>query len=150
MWVKVIKTRDGELVPFDVTRIERAIEKAAESIKHKDIAFVEGMAEKIVTHFENTNSESEDNSLMSVEEIQDAVETELMNQKYFDIAKAFILYRANRIKLRAEQKEILEKKIEKHSLKITKTNGKKEAFNIEKVKETYKRVSFGLAKLQIF
>lgn len=146
MWVKVIKTRDGELVPFDVTRIERAIEKAAESIKHKDIKFVEELVEKIVKHFEDTNSEMEDNSIMSVEEIQDAVETELMNQKYFDIAKAFILYRANRKKLRAEEKEKLEKKIEKHSLKITKTNGKKEVFNIEKVKDTYKRVSFGLAR----
>lgn len=83
---------------------------------------------------------------MSVEEIQDAVETELMNQKYFDIAKAFILYRQNRKELRNKQKEKLEKKIEKHSLKIVKTTGKKESFDVEKVKNTYKRVSFGLAR----
>jgi ribonucleoside-diphosphate reductase alpha chain len=83
---------------------------------------------------------------MTIEEIQDAVESELMNQKHFEVAKAFILYRAERIKLRAVEKEKLEKKIEKHSLKIVKTNGKKEAFNIEKVKDTYKRVSFGLAR----
>jgi ribonucleoside-diphosphate reductase alpha chain len=146
MGVKVIKTRDGELIPFDVTRIERAIEKAAESIKIKDVKFVEDIAEAIVTHFEATNSQSEDNSIMTIEEIQDAVEAELMNQKHFEVAKAFILYRADRKKLRQAEKEKLEKKIEKHSLKIVKTNGKKEAFNIEKVKDTYKRVSFGLAR----
>lgn len=57
MGVKVIKTRDGELVPFDVTRIERAIEKAAESIKYTDTKFVEEIGEKIVQHFENISSE---------------------------------------------------------------------------------------------
>lgn len=146
MWVKVIKTRDGELVPFDVTRIERAIEKAAESMKYTDVKFVEEIAGKIVTHFSETNSGIEDNSIMNVEEIQDAVENELMNQKYFEVAKAFILYRSERKKLRQVEKEKLEKKIQKQSLKIVKSNGKKESFDIEKVKNTYKRVSFGLAR----
>jgi anaerobic ribonucleoside-triphosphate reductase len=32
MKIKYIKTREGDLVPFDRTRIERVIEKAAESV----------------------------------------------------------------------------------------------------------------------
>jgi ribonucleoside-diphosphate reductase alpha chain len=87
---------------------------------------------------------------VTIEQIQDAVETELMDKKYFDVAKAFILYREERKKKREKQKEKLEKKIEKNAIKVLKTNGEKEPFEMEKVKDTYKRVSFGLARTCTF
>jgi len=40
----------------------------------------------------------------------------------------------------------LEKKLEKHTLQIVKSTGEKETFDIEKVKNTYKRVSYKLAR----
>lgn len=150
MLVKVIRTRDGELVPFDVTRIERAIEKWAESIWVKDLNFVDEIAENVVANLNEYISNNEDNSIVTIEQIQDAVETELMDKKYFDVAKAFILYREERKKKREKQKEKLEKKIEKNAIKVLKTNGEKEPFEMEKVKDTYKRVSFGLARTCTF
>ena len=147
MLVKVIRTRDGELVPFDVTRIERAMEKAAESMGLKDLGFVDEIAENVVEKLNEYIENNTENSIVTIEQIQDAVEKELMDKKYFDVAKAFIIYRDERKKKRVKQKEKLEKKIEKNSLKIVKTDGKKEPFDVEKVKNTYKRVSFGLARV---
>jgi ribonucleoside-diphosphate reductase alpha chain len=60
--------------------------------------------------------------------------------------KSFIIYRSERKKDREEAQEKVEKKLESQTLKITKTNGKKEVFDMEKVRETYKRVSYKLAR----
>lgn len=46
--IKVIVTREGDLVPFDVSRIERAIEKAAESAKHNDLSFVDEISDTVL------------------------------------------------------------------------------------------------------
>lgn len=70
-----------------------------------------------------------------------------METGHFNIAKEFIIYRNNRSKLREKQREEVEKKIEKNKLKIIKSNGKKESFSKEKIKNTYKRISFGLARM---
>ena len=45
-----------------------------------------------------------------------------------------------------KQREKVEKKLEKQTLKIVKSDGEKENFDIEKVKNTYKRVSYKLAR----
>ncbi|MCP4524267.1 MAG: ribonucleoside-diphosphate reductase subunit alpha [Candidatus Gracilibacteria bacterium] len=146
MTLKVIKTRDGELVPFDISRIERVIEKAAEAQKISDTNFVEEVVSDMVERLEIMVSGKEEQTILSIEDIQDVVEMELMDKKFFDVAKEFILYREERRIKREKDKEKLEKKIEKHSLKIVKTNGKKETYDVEKIKSTYKRVSFGLAR----
>ncbi len=144
MEFQVIKNREGELIPFDITRIERAIEKAAESVGRSDMSFVDELLERVVDELYESIGKDD---ICDVEMIQDAVERELMESGYFDVAKHFILYRNSRAKLREKRKEKLEKKIENKELKILKSNGKKEDFDIEKVKQAYKRVSFGLARV---
>jgi len=69
-----------------------------------------------------------------------------MDSQYKDIAKHYILYRADRARDRRKKREETEKKIEKNTLKIIKANGKKEIFDREKIRETYKRVSYKLAR----
>ncbi|MCH2188871.1 ATP cone domain-containing protein, partial [Candidatus Gracilibacteria bacterium] len=132
------------MIPFDISRIERAIEKAAESVGVIDMSCVDEIVDGVMNRMYSTSTAE---GIYDVESIQDAVEQELMDQGQFAMAKHFILYRNNRTKLRQEKKQKLEKKIEKKELKILKTDGKKEAFDIEKVKETYKRVSYGLARV---
>jgi len=83
---------------------------------------------------------------LTIEEIQDEVEKVLMQEWYFEVGKHFIIYRAERIKKREKQKEKVEKKLEQNKLKIKKSNWEKEEFDILKVKETYKRVSYKLAR----
>ena len=90
------------------------------------------------------NSEGEE--FITVEFIKDMVERELMESGNFDIMKHFIIYRNDRIQERVKQKEKVEKKLESQTLKIVKSNGKKEAFDIEKIRNTYKKVSYKLAR----
>ncbi len=56
---KVILTRNGDLVPFDISRIERAIEKAAESANHNDLSFVDDIASQAVNKLAELMMEAE-------------------------------------------------------------------------------------------
>lgn len=146
MEITVIKTREWDFVPFDRTRIERVIEKAAESVGRSDVSLVDTLTDAIVEKLVDFLVESDGNEFVTIEFIQDLVERELMESWNFDIMKSFIIYRSERKKDREEAQEKVEKKLESQTLKITKTNGKKEVFDMEKVRETYKRVSYKLAR----
>ena len=146
MAIKFIKTRVGDLVPFDRTRIENVIEKAATSVGRIDLSFIEDVTDKILERLEYKLIKKNEKELLGIEEIQDEVEKVLMKEEYFDVAKHFIIYRSKKIEKREKQREKLEKKLEKKTLKIIKSNWEKEDFDILKVKETYKRVSYKLAR----
>ena len=92
-----IKKRDGSIVDFDLKKIERAIEKAFIA-EHKEFTqeIIELLALKTTANF---NSKIKDN-LVSVEEIQDAVEIALVQSGYVDVAKSYILYRKQHESLR--------------------------------------------------
>lgn len=147
MKIKTIQTRNWDFLPFDRTRIERAIEKAAHAINKIDLSFIDRVVdlviEKLIENLNQVNSEY----IVSVEWVQDIVEKQLMNVWEYDVAKAYIIYRNKRIKQREEEKQRLLKKIESNSLKIIKSNWKKELFSIEKIRNTYARVSFWLARI---
>ncbi len=72
----------------------------------------------------------------SVEDVQNAVESVLMEGEYFDVAKHYIIYRYEHTKKRAEKKQEAIKKIEEGGLYIVKKSGKKELFSLEKLKKT--------------
>jgi ribonucleoside-diphosphate reductase alpha chain len=86
-------------------------------------------------------------SFLTVEETQDEVEKVLMSEWYFDVGKHFIIYRSERNRKREKTKEKIEKKLESNKLKIKKSNWKTEDFDIEKIRETYKKVSYKLARI---
>lgn len=144
--LKVIKTRDWDLVNFDRTRIEIVIEKAAESAWEHDINFVENITDKVVENLNKLLIKKDWAEFITIEMIQDEVEKELMESWHYEVSKNFIIYRNERQRQRDRQKEILEKKLESHTFKILKTNWKKEHFDIEKIRKTYKIVSFWLAR----
>ena len=146
MEVKFVKNRDGDLVPFDISRIERAIEKAAQAVKYVDLSFVENITKAVLETVEEMSLVGENEKTFTIEEIQDVIEKELMESGYFDIAKAYIIYRAERTKAREKSKEKAQEKLEKKTLQIIKSDGRKQTFDIEKVKETYKKISYGLAR----
>ena len=83
--MKVIK-RNGQVIDFDLRKIDVAIRKAFES-EHEayDPQVVASVQRELEAH-EATES-------ISVETIQDMVERALMEYKHFAVAKAFILYR---------------------------------------------------------
>lgn len=86
--IKTVVKRNGKEVPFDLARIKTAIKKADSStdainISDRDIDLVTNMA---VEYFE-------DNTKVSVEEIQDAVEDSLIAAGFTQTAKNYIRYR---------------------------------------------------------
>lgn len=146
MSIKYIKNRDWDLVAFDKTRIERAIEKAWESSKILDFSFVEEVAWEVVWELEEMSLKLEA-WFLDIEKIQDIVENKLMELWYFEVAKKYVIYREKRIQEREVLKAQVWEKISQNTFEITKSNWNRELFDIEKVKNTYKRVSFGLARI---
>ncbi len=146
MKIKFIKTRSWDLVAFDRSRIENAIEKAAISRGKIDMSFIENVTDIVVQNLKEILIKKGEIWFLTIEETQDEIEKVLMQEWYFDVGKDFIIYRANRARKREKSKEKVEKKLEKNTLKIQKSNWKSEDFDIEKVKETYKKVNYKLAR----
>ena len=85
-----VKKRDGNVVPFDLTKIENAIEKAFVAVnKVYTNEIIELLALKVTAGF---NDKVIDN-MIHVEDIQDSVEVVLIQAGYVDVSKAYILYR---------------------------------------------------------
>ena len=84
-----MQKRTGQIVDFDLEKIENAIKKAFDSKQVEyDPAIVESVDKLISLTYTNVP--------VSVETIQDYVERALMQFGYYDIAKTFILYREQR------------------------------------------------------
>ena len=99
--LKFIIKRDGTTVPFNPVKITNAINKALREAKE----YRPGAAEKVTEAVERKLllHKSFDNKYVpAVEGVQDLVEMELMLQKLTATAKAYILYRAERTKLREQ------------------------------------------------
>lgn len=92
---KIIK-RDGRKVNFDEKKILQAIEKAFESQGKKDEEKVEKITDEVVQKMEEIYKRR----TPTVEQVQDLIETVLMENDELDVAKAYILYRAERTRIR--------------------------------------------------
>ena len=100
--------RDGSVVPFDANKIARAVEQAMHAAKEFENGAPERISEAIS---KKLLVQKEDGSLTTptVEGVQDLVEAELMLQKFLATAKAYILYREERTKLRYKGVEVPQK-----------------------------------------
>ncbi|MBN1776581.1 MAG: anaerobic ribonucleoside triphosphate reductase [Clostridiales bacterium] len=93
-----ITKRDGRVVPFDPQKIEQAIEKSfMASGSRKGLETARRLAEFVVAAVENDEAIP---SVPTVEQVQDAVERILIEQGFVRSAKAYILYRAERSRVR--------------------------------------------------
>ena len=98
-----IQKRDGRIVTFNIEKIANAIYKAAESMGGSDYDEALEIAGRVCDYIES----SEKNKIPSVEEIQDAVEKILIEEGHASTAKAYILYRANRTRVREMNTKIM-------------------------------------------
>lgn len=94
--IENIRKRDGRLVPFEVDKIAGAIYKAFEASGGKyELKTALEVADTVEKKLEKKHSE-----LPTVELVQDTVEEVLIELGYIRVAKAYILYRANRTRER--------------------------------------------------
>ncbi|MBQ8797763.1 MAG: ribonucleoside triphosphate reductase, partial [Oscillospiraceae bacterium] len=92
-----VMKRDGSTVEFDVSKISAAMVKAFEAVgREYHISIINMLALQVTSDF----SAKVKDGIITVEDIQDSVERVLSAAGYADIAKAYILYRKNREKIR--------------------------------------------------
>ena len=93
---QVVK-RDGSTVEFDVSKISAAMVKAFDALeKNYHPSVINLLALQVCADFETKVQDG----LIAVEDIQDSVEKVLSETGYADVAKAYILYRKQREKVR--------------------------------------------------
>ncbi|MCD6518908.1 MAG: ribonucleoside triphosphate reductase [Anaerolineae bacterium] len=95
--VKLVRKRDGRLVPFDQEKITNAIFKAAQAVGGDDRERAVFVSNSVV---EMIDERYGDWAIPSVEDIQDLVERALIKHGHAKTAKAYILYRDLHNKLR--------------------------------------------------
>ena len=118
--MKVIK-RNGEVVPYDFSKIEKAVTSAFKAVTKEDptsefYSFLDELQVTIGGHFSATD-------ILEVEIIQDIIEHELMSFGYFEVAKAFILYRDKHATMReTETRKLFESIINVEKNDVTRDN----------------------------
>lgn len=121
-----IKKRDGREVPFNVEKIANAIFKAAVASGGNDYDMALGLAYEVA----NTLNQTMKGAIPTVEDVQDIVEKVLIENGHARTAKAYILYRAERTRIR-EMNTRLMKVMEELTFKDAKDNDlKRENANI--------------------
>lgn len=102
--VENVTKRDGTLAPFDSSKIFNAISKAGQNtgeFGEEESWLLTAQVLKVLKH-------KFSESLPSIEQIQDVVEQVLISANYFATAKAYILYRDQRNRLRTDKKVMVD------------------------------------------
>ena len=103
---QVVK-RDGNVTDFNISKISVAITKAFEALnKQYHPSVINMLALQVSADFDSKIK----NGTIAVEDIQDSVESVLVQAGYADVAKAYILYRRQREKLRNMKSTMLDYK----------------------------------------
>ena len=103
---RVVK-RDGKVADFNLSKISGAITKAFDATKKEyNPDIIDLLALKVTADYQ----EKIQNGTVTVEQIQDSVEAVLIKAGYADVAKAYILYRKQREKIRNLKSTVLDYK----------------------------------------
>jgi len=122
-----IRKRDGREVPFNIEKIVNAIFKATRAAGEESYSTALELAERVVEEL----NKSPEKKIPGVEDIQDVVERVLIEAGHAETAKKYILYRAERTRIR-EMNTRLMKVYEELTFKESKDNDlKRENANID-------------------
>jgi len=106
---RFVAKRTGSVEPYDRARIEAAIAKAFNAVHGVvDKERIQRIAADVEVRLSLLLSGRHPNSIPAIEEIQDLVETALIEAKESQVARAYILYRARREAVRDAQKLMLD------------------------------------------
>jgi ribonucleoside-diphosphate reductase alpha chain len=138
--MKIVK-RTGEVVEFDAERIRNAVLKAVEATGAElDAARVDELVDRIVAEIDGRFTEFYPN----VENIQDIVEKHLVRDGRYEIAKAYILYRSERQRVRDEARRRAVEDARLGKLTAVKRDGRTVLFSIKKTEAAIQRAATGL------
>jgi ribonucleoside-diphosphate reductase alpha chain len=135
--VRLIR-RNGNVVPWSETKIEIAVRKAFLTIKANPepaIDIARGVTERI---------RRGDQSFVHIEDVQDMVQEELMRQGHFKAAEHYILYRAQRSRLREEAEANAEDPNQEFMVTVTTEDGQSSFWDGTELKKRIAYASIGL------
>jgi ribonucleoside-diphosphate reductase alpha chain len=148
-----IRKRDGSIVEFHRENIAKVIWRAAQSVGGKDKQRADELSHKVVEFLKSTHKK---NYLLSVEEIQDAVERILIEEGHAATAKHYILYRHEKARIREEKADLIGghggKTLSLNALKLLKERyllRDNHGDITETPEELFKRVAHNIAKAEL-
>ncbi|NLA05195.1 MAG: hypothetical protein GX881_05730, partial [Firmicutes bacterium] len=100
-----IRKRDGRMVQFDPVKITDAIFKAVQAVGGSNREIAENLAWQVIRHLQ---AAGHDGVVPAVEEVQDTVEKVLIENGHARTAKAYILYRDRRTRIREAKTEFMD------------------------------------------
>ncbi len=126
-----IKKRNGMIVAFDPSKITSAMQKAfIGSDKPLPLGDLEEMTKEVVRILEERFPEV----IPSVEHVQDIVELALMKGGHLEVAKNYIVYRYEHVKIREEKRQEFVEQIEERGFMVKTRDGKEEPFSETKIR----------------
>lgn len=105
--MKQVKKRDGRIVDFDSSKIINAVLAAFKEVDGEIGDYAKSKAQNIADYIEGYYIEDNDAYIPNIEDIQDLVEKGLMSSKRKDVAKAYVLYREERNKVRSANSKLI-------------------------------------------
>ncbi len=142
---KIVK-RTGEVVVFDRTRIHRAIVKAVRAVGTElDLPKLDSVVDRVVAEVDDRFTEFFPN----VENIQDIVEKHLVREGQYEIAKAYILYRADRQRDREASRARDIERARLGRLTVQTRDGRTVLFNLKKCEDSVARLATDLEGVSI-
>ena len=105
--MKQVKKRDGRIVDFDSSKIINAVLAAFKEVDGEISDYAKSKAQNITDYIEGYYIEDNDAYIPNIEDIQDLVEKGLMSSKRKDVAKAYVLYREERNKVRSANSKLI-------------------------------------------
>ena len=125
-----IKKRNGVIVDFDKSKIKVAIAKAFLAVRGGiEPEILDRLSEQVSSYL----AEQFGDKVLTVEDVQNTVESVLMAGGYFDVAKDYIIYRYTHTQ---DRKEALEQQEEYDgpAMFVVKRNGERQRFSLNKIK----------------
>lgn len=106
--ISEVVSRSGETEPFDIERIRETLARTIEGVRgHSDPDLVLHLTNTVTRKLLDLQQARHPSLSPDIEEIQDLIETTLIEESLVDLAKAFILYRAKRASIRETRKLML-------------------------------------------
>ncbi|MCX6845234.1 MAG: ribonucleoside-diphosphate reductase subunit alpha [Verrucomicrobia bacterium] len=135
--VRLIR-RNGNVVPWSETKIEIAVRKAFLTIKENPEPSID------IAHAVTEKIRRGDQSFVHIEDVQDMVQEELMRQGHFKAAEHYILYRAQRSRLREEQEANAEDPNQEYMVTVSDEHGGSSFWDGMELKKRISFASIGL------
>ena len=137
---KIVK-RTGEVVVFDRARIRNAVAKAIRAVGTEiDPGRLDVVVDRVIAEVDERFTDFFPN----VENIQDIVEKHLVREGLYEIAKAYILYRADRQRERDAKKAQAIRQAKVGRLTVQTRDGRVVLFNLKKCEESVQRLAADL------